>query len=328
MAATIVRPIALKRRDVLMGAAAAALVASGRLARAQIEERNVDIEGLAASFVQAYGNDSAPVAVIIAGSGPTDRDGNSILGIKTDAYRGLAHALAERGIASVRYDKRGVAGSARIGVPEQQLTIEVFADDAGAVAKWSGRQAPGAAVVLVGHSEGGLVALLAAASARAKAVLLLSTPGRRFGAILREQFSHPGMPQPLSAEAMRIISSLEKGEPVASVSAELAAAFRPSVQPFIMSAMRIDPVRQLKAVAVPVMIVGGGQDVQVGRSDFDALRGARPDLVAHWDPTMSHTLKPVTDDPRQVRAYTDPTLPLAESLAARVAKFVHDASGR
>jgi hypothetical protein len=113
---------------------------------------------------------------------------------------------------------------------------------------------------------------------------------------------------------------------VASVRSELAAVFRPSVQPFVMSVMRIDPPRQLQVVSARVMVVGGGQDVQVGRSDFDALAAARPDLATHWDPTMSHTLKPVHDDPRQVRAYTDPTLPLAEGLATRVAAFVHDAA--
>jgi hypothetical protein len=114
---------------------------------------------------------------------------------------------------------------------------------------------------------------------------------------------------------------------VASVSAELTAAFRPSVQPFLMSVMQVDPSRELQAVTAPVLVVGGGRDAQLGRSDFDALAGARPGLATHWEPTMSHTLKPVRDDdPRQVHAYTDPTVALSEGLADRVAAFVRGVS--
>jgi uncharacterized protein len=298
-----------------------------RSAMAQPEERKVDIEGLAASYMRPTSEESASTAVIIAGSGPTDRDGNNTLGLKTDTYKLLAHALAERGVASVRYDKRGVAGSAGIGLPEQQLTIRTFANDAVAVVRWADRQAPGVPVVLLGHSEGGLLALLAAGPAQAKAVVLLATPGRRLGTILCEQFSRPGIPERLSDEAKRIVSSLEKGEPVASVSAELTAAFRPSVQPFLMSVMQVDPSRELQAVTAPVLVVGGGRDAQLGRSDFDALAGARPGLATHWEPTMGHTLKPVRDDdPRQVHAYTDPTVALSEGLADRVAAFVRGVS--
>jgi hypothetical protein len=101
----------LKRRELLVGAAAVALVRFEGSAMAQPEERKVDIEGLAASYMRPTSEERAPTAIIIAGSGPTDRDGNSTLGLKTDTYKLLAHALAERGVASVRNDKRGVAGS-------------------------------------------------------------------------------------------------------------------------------------------------------------------------------------------------------------------------
>src|SRR5262245_56795627 len=123
-------------------------------------ERRLTIDGLALTYLRPDGNDRVPLAVIIAGSGPTDRDGNSLQGLKTDAYKQLAEALADLGIATVRYDKRGLGGSADLGKDEQQLTIEVFAKDVDAVAKWA-RQLPNAgSIVLIGHSEGGVLALM------------------------------------------------------------------------------------------------------------------------------------------------------------------------
>ena len=294
---------------------------------AQHEERTVDIAGLAASHVRPAGREHAPLVVIIAGSGPTDRDGNSVLGLATDAYKLFAHGLAAQGVASVRYDKRGVAGSAGIALPEPEFTVDTFAKDAAAVAVWAGKQPGAGPVTLIGHSEGGLLALLAASHAKAKAIVLLASPGRPFAAILRDQLARPpGLPPPFSAEASTILAALERGELVPSVSAGLAALFRPSVQPYLISVMRIDPAQRLRALTGPVLVVGGGKDVQIGRADFDALIAARPGLEAFWAPAMGHTLKAVGDDPAsQERTYTDPTLPLLDGLAARIAVFLHAA---
>ena len=134
-------------------------------------ERRLTVNGLAVTYLRPEGNDRVPLAVIIAGSGPTDRDGNSVQGLQTDAYKQLAQALSDLGIASVRYDKRGIGGSADLGKDETQLTIEHFAKDAQALAAWA-RQLPNVGpIVLIGHSEGGVLALMAAKPAAAKGVV-------------------------------------------------------------------------------------------------------------------------------------------------------------
>src|SRR5262245_31102311 len=93
--------------------AAVVLLATGSSASpAGGVERRLTVDGLALTYLRPEGSDRVPIAVIIAGSGPTDRDGNSLQGLKTDAYKQLAEALADLGIATVRYDKRGLGGSA------------------------------------------------------------------------------------------------------------------------------------------------------------------------------------------------------------------------
>jgi pimeloyl-ACP methyl ester carboxylesterase len=291
-------------------------------------ERRLTVEGLALSYLRPEGNDRVPLAVIIAGSGPTDREGNSLQGLKTDAYKQFAEALADLGIATVRYDKRGIGGSVDVGKDETVLTIDVFAKDAQVIAKWA-RQLPNVgSIVLVGHSEGGVLALMAAKAAAAKAIVLLTTPGRPIGQILRDQLARPALPQELRTEALEIIAALERGEEVKTVRPDLEPLFRPSVQPFMRSLMKIDPAQLLRGLDVPALVIGGGRDIQVGRVDYDTLVAARGNTDASWYQGMGHTLKMVGEDLQsQGKAYTDPTLPLADGLANVVAEFIHATSG-
>jgi pimeloyl-ACP methyl ester carboxylesterase len=291
-------------------------------------ERRLTVDGLAVTYLRPEGSDRVPLAVTIAGSGPTDRDGNSTQGLKTDAYKQLAAALSDLGIASVRYDKRGIGGSADLGKDERQLTIEHYAKDAQAIAAWA-RQLPNVgSIVLIGHSEGGVLALMAAKPAAAKAVVLLSTPGRPLGQILRDQLARPALPAELRAEALEIIAALERGEEVKTVRTDLEPLFRPSVQPFMRSWIKTDPAQLLRGLDMPVLVIGGGRDIQVARPDFDALLAARANVKSMWYPDMGHTLKPAGEDLQsQGRAYTDPTLALADGLADEVARFIHEASG-
>src|SRR5262245_42991283 len=138
--------------------AAAAMLLAGRPVSAGSAERRLTVSGLAATYLRPEGSDRVPLAVIVAGSGATDRDGNSVQGLQTDAYKQLAQALSDLGIASVRYDKRGIGGSADLGRDEQQLSIDHFVQDVQAMASWAKQLPNVGAIVLIGHSEGGVLA--------------------------------------------------------------------------------------------------------------------------------------------------------------------------
>jgi pimeloyl-ACP methyl ester carboxylesterase len=249
-----------------------------------------------------------PLVAIVAGSGPTDRDGNSSsLGLLTNAYQQMADLAAKRGIATLRYDKRGI-GQSR-GYREEDATLAAFGHDLVALLGEAERKDQFSKIVLAGHSEGGVIALQALRDVRASALVLLATPGRPLAQVLRDQLVHKGLP---AAEVDAAIAAARRGEVVASERRELKAIFRPSVVPFLQTLLPVDPAALLRAAKVPTIIVQGDVDEQVGVDDAKRLHEARPDarlVVVH---EMSHTLK--IDPEGGARSYSDPTLPLAPAV--------------
>lgn len=282
--------------------------------------RLVDAGGFPATLDDPSG--AGPIVVMIAGSGPTDRDGNSALGVTAAYLRKLADALAARGIASLRYDKRGVPGSAPAG-NEADVTISTYVDDLRSVAAWAAARSPGRPLVLLGHSEGGLVAIEAAGAAPGafSGLVLLATPGRPLAETLRDQLAN--LPPPGRGEALAILEDLEAGRRAETVPAALVGLFRPSVQPFVISLLALRPAAALAEVDMPVLVVGGGTDIQVGRADFDALAGARADAESRWFEGMNHVLADASADrAANIATYGDPDVPLAGGLADTIADFV------
>jgi hypothetical protein len=299
--------------------------------------------GLSGTLLMPAGVARPPAVLLIAGSGPTDRDGNQG-DTGPGELRQLAEALARHGIASLRYDKRGVGRSAAAGLGEPDLLLDTFVADANAWLAYMGHRPDLATPVVAGHGEGGLIAILIAERMRAPgvrgqldrqfdrlvakptpaaAMVLLATPGRRFGDVLRDQLRASGMPPALLNEALATLATLEKGKTVPAVRPELSALFRPSVQPFLRSMLAVDPARELHRLRLPVMIVSGGHDLQVGAADAARLAAARPDAVRLDVADMNHVLKIApADRAGQQAAYANPELPLAPGLADAIADFV------
>jgi uncharacterized protein len=283
-------------------------------------ERHVVANGFPATLTLPNDGHEGPTILFIAGSGPTDRNGNNPLGTNGSYLAKLAHELAARGIASLRYDKRGIIGSQPAG-REEDITLAIFAEDAAIVLDWL-RAQPGIGPVLVaGHSEGGFVGLdLAARRTDIAGIVLIATPGRPPADIVREQLA--ALSEPFRSNALRIIDEIEAGREVDDVPDALLALFRPSVQPFLRSLFASRPAERLAGLAMPAMIIGGGSDLQVGRADFDALRQARPDADTLWLEKTNHVL---VDAPLQreenLATYAMPDLPLSDGLAAAIAGF-------
>jgi hypothetical protein len=271
-------------------------------------------------------SDTRAAALIVAGSGPTDRDGNSPLGVSASSYRLLAEGLAAHGVATVRTDKRGVAASAFAGGREEDLRFTDYADDARAWAAETARLTGQPCAWLIGHSEGALVALVAASrdDEAICGLVLLSGAGRPIGAVLREQLA--GVPEPLLGQALAILAELEAGRPVAEVPPQLAALFRPSVQPYMISWLPLDPAALVAAYDGPVLIGQGTTDIQVGVADAQALAAARPDATLKlWD-GVNHLLKIApADRAANAATYSNPDLPLAPGVVDDIAGFILEA---
>ncbi len=268
-----------------------------------------------------------PLVLILPGSGPTDRDGNNPLGVTAAPYRLLAEALAERGIGTLRIDKRGMFGSKQAVADANRVTIADYVAD---TAAWVGAARAATerdCIWLLGHSEGGLVALAAAAEIdHLCGVVLVAAPGRPLGTLLREQLAANPANAPLFDQANAAIDALEAGEHV-DVSAfhpALMGLFAPQVQGFLIDAMARDPAALAARVRLPLLIVQGGADRQVPAADGEALREAQPEAEFTLLPRMNHVLKEVEPgDPAANRAsYGDPSLPVAPDLVEAIAGFV------
>jgi uncharacterized protein len=292
------------------------------LPAAEIQGDEVKVAGLAGTFLKPNGIARPPVVLLIAGSGPTDRNGNQ-QGTGPDTLRQIAEQLAQHGIASLRFDKRGVGRSEPKSAREEDIDLESFVEDAAALMTWLKQRADLGPLFLAGHSEGGLIAMRLAARRPLAGLVLMATPGRRLGEVMRDQLKAADMPAPLRDEAFAIITALENGKSVPTVSAPLLSLLRPGVQPLLRSELALDPAKELGTLSLPALIVSGGHDLQVGQQDTAALLRARPDAKRFDSADMNHVLKitPAGRD-EQKAAYSDARLPLAPGLIDAIAGFM------
>jgi pimeloyl-ACP methyl ester carboxylesterase len=267
-----------------------------------------------------------PLVLIIPGSGPTDRDGDSPMGVKAASYRLLAAALADEGVASVRIDKRGMFASAGAGDPNH-VTMAAYAQDVHAWARSLQRQTGASCVWLLGHSEGGLVALVAAQSpADICGLVLVAAAGRPLADILRAQLKANPANAPLLGEALPAIDKLAAGQhvDVSGMNPALLPLFYPQVQDFVIDEMSYDPAKLVAAYRGPVLVLQGSTDLQVSLADAQRLAAARPGVKLVVLAGVNHVLKVApADRGANLATYADPSLPLAPGLAEAIAAFVN-----
>ena len=278
---------------------------------------------LAGTLELPAGADKPRVALLIAGSGPTDRDGNSsMIPGRNDSLKLLAAGLAEAGIATVRYDKRGIGGSHAAGSAESALRFEMFVDDAAA---WIARLKADprfASVAVIGHSEGSLIGMLAARQADAAAFVSIAGIADGASTLMRKQLEGK-LPPELEKESERILVSLESGAVVDPVPPALATLFRPSVQPYLISWFKYVPAQRIAELTMPVLVVQGNTDIQVDVVQANRLHGARPGAKLAIIPGMNHVFKHVRAVAElQVASYGDPSLPVSPLLVKSIADFL------
>lgn len=266
----------------------------------------------------------APVVLIVPGSGPVDRDGNNRAEVQGNTYALLALALAQSGIASIRYDKRGIGASAPAAPPEIDLRFETSIDDAVWWLQMLDQDKRFTHSVLAGHSEGSLIGMVALQKAPASAFVSLEGAGRPAPVVLREQLQR-NLPKSLAREADAVIAQLVQGHTVTNPPAELAALFRESVQPYLISLFKYDPAVEISKVRIPTTIVQGTADVQVGLVDARALQKGDPAARLVVIEGMNHVLKyaPDTSTPHAILAgYENPLLPIDPKVVPAITSTV------
>jgi pimeloyl-ACP methyl ester carboxylesterase len=268
-----------------------------------------------------------PAVLIIAGSGPTDRDGNSPGGILAAPYRLLAEGLVAHGVTTVRMDKRGLGGSVGATPDGNAVTIPDYVTDVHAWVALIRKRTDALCIWLLGHSEGGLIAMVAAKSQQdVCGLVLVSTAGRPMGEVLRDQIKANPANASLLDQTLPAIDSLEAGKRVdiADMPPQLQRLFNPRVQGFLISVFSYDPVQVLKDFPKPVLILQGQRDIQVHEADARNLKSADPQATLVLLPDVNHVLKAVTSDDiaANIAAYSNASLPLASGVLDAIAEFL------
>ncbi len=265
---------------------------------------------------------SSPLVLIIAGSGPTDRDCNSPMGIQTNAYKMLAGSFAEKGISSLRFDKRGIGESRPAMSSEGELRFETYIID---VLDWISKLSSDkrfSKVIILGHSEGSLIGMLAVGQSNAAAFISVAGAGKSADKILQEQLKTK-LPLPLLIASNKILDSLRAGKTVADVDPSLVSLYRPSVQPYMISWIKYNPAAEISKLKIPVLIVQGTTDLQVSVEDAKLLSAAKPDAKLLIIENMNHVLKESDADTKtNMATYRNPELPLKPGFADELISFV------
>lgn len=274
---------------------------------------------IAGTLTYPIGLKKMPVALIHAGSGPTDRDGNNPV-MQNNSLRMLAHALAQAGIASLRFDKRGLGESKGAAIAEADLRFEDLVQDAAGWLDLLAKDPRFSQRFLIGHSEGSLIGMMAAAG-RADAFVSLAGPGRPAAQVLKEQFA--AQPPMVRDAANGILDSLEAGHAVRQVPPYLVSIFRPSIQPYISSWFKYDPAKELAKLTIPILVVQGTSDIQVSVDDARRLHNGNPTARLQLMDGMNHVLKSYAGNNRQenLATYSKPQLPLHPELVTAIVAF-------
>lgn len=286
----------------------------------EIIELNTGSGTLEGTLLLPKSKKKVPLAIIIAGSGPTDRNCNNPQ-MTSNAYKYLAEALLKNKIASFRYDKRGIAASENAAIEESKLTFDQYVNDAIKWIKMLRSDERFSEIIIIGHSEGALIGAIASKNKEVSRFISLAGAGKPALDILYDQFND--QPEPYKTEGQQILTKLKLGEKVDSLSPLLAPIFRPSIQPYLINWNKYDPKEVYQSLAIPYIIINGTTDIQV--SVDNARRLAKEDesnlkLIEG----MNHVLKDAPEERMlNIISYNNPDLPINEELVTVITEFIN-----
>jgi len=268
-------------------------------------------------------NNEQKIAIIVAGSGPTDRNGNSTLAVATNEYQMIAHSLDSQNIATFRYDKRAIAKSAIPNFKESDLVFGDYVKDAEKIFNYLHDTLGFKNIYFIGHSEGSLIAMLASEKKKVSGYISVAGAGRPIDVILEEQMQKQPLPDSVKQQIPQIFNQLKKGKEVNDIPESLAPLFRKSIQPYMISWLKYTPQEEIKKVNCPVLIIQGACDIQVQIEDAKNLHEGNKKSTLEIIPQMSHTLKNAGKDcVDENKTYTDSNMPADPVLVNDIVKFI------
>jgi pimeloyl-ACP methyl ester carboxylesterase len=271
-----------------------------------------------------------PLAIVIAGSGPTDRNGNQNNMIN-NSLLALGDSLAREGIASLRYDKRGVKASKAAAANETKLRFDDYITDAVNWIKKYRHDKRFSGIYLIGHSEGSLIGMVAAQKAPVSGFVSIAGAAQPADTIIIRQIKALAPDSSLMPDSVRMLfQALRKYGSVDSVPPGIYQAFmRKSVQPYLLSWIRYNPSAEIKKLKMPVLIIHGTTDIQMDTANAHKLKAVKPSARLVMISGMNHVMKDVSRDPQDNQfSYMDPGFLLNREVTPAIVSFIRDCERR
>ena len=263
-------------------------------------------------------SDTKTLAILIAGSGPTDRDGNQNF-LKSNSLKSLAIALTNQGISTFRYDKRIVKQLLTKNI-DKNIMFDDFVTDAVSVLNYFKNQNKFQHIVIIGHSQGSLVGMLAATEG-ATGFVSLAGAGQAINEVITEQITKTA--PMFSEDTKRVFEIMKTGQTTTDYPPALFSIFNPEIQPFIMNWMKYDPAEEIKKLNIPILIVNGTKDLQVSVEEAQLLKDAAPDSELSIIENMNHVLFTIEgDDLENSKSYNEPYRKINQTLIDVVSNFI------
>lgn len=256
------------------------------------------------------------VVLLIAGSGPTDMDGNTpVIDGRNDSLIQLAKSLEAKGISTLRYDKR-TAGKSADSMETEALNFDHLVLDCVAWIRHA-KEMGYERIYLAGHSQGSLIAMLAASQESVDGLISLAGAGFPIDITLERQLLEQ---LDADSEEFSVIAGLREGRLDPSMKNDSILSL--DKQEFLLTWMKYDPAVVISSLPCPAFILQGSVDLQVDNGEFDRLRKSSPESLALMIEDMNHVLKPVKSEKENLSSYSDPATVIEPRLVDAIADFV------
>ncbi|WP_299112523.1 alpha/beta hydrolase [uncultured Winogradskyella sp.] len=270
------------------------------------------------TLLSPINNDKPNLAIIIAGSGPTNRNGNQNF-LKNNSLKKLAEQLTENGIATFRYDKRIVKQILQNNV-DKDIMFDDFVSDASAVMDYFKEKDNYNKIYIIGHSQGSLVGMLSAVD-KADGFVSLAGAGNNIGDVIIEQVEKTA--PMLTEDTKRVVASLKEGTTTTDYPAPLSAVFNADTQPFMINWMSYNPSEVIKTLEMPILIINGTKDLQVTEKEAELLKEANDKAELVIIENMNHVLFEIEgDDLENSKSYNESFRSISPQLIKSITAFI------
>lgn len=286
----------------------------------EVKTEDIEVNSLLKGTLFSIENISSKpnLVIIIAGSGPTNRNGNQI-GMQNNSLKYLAEAIAKDGNVAFSFDKRIVTQMKEGKLDEKSLRFDDFIMDVKDIITYFKKQNKYNKIVIAGHSEGSLIGMIAAKD-NADAYISLAGAARTIDLIIIEQIEKQA--PFLKAATEENFKILKEGKTFALKNEMLASIFRESVQPYMISWLKYNPQEEIKKLSIPILILNGTKDIQVSESEAQLLKEANPKAQLKIIAKMNHIFKEINADEENIKSYSNPNLPIMKEVATTINLFI------